>query len=148
MGLYINKGIALFLCVEILIYIVLSNTRKTKRYVKLLINKKVFIIFVIAQITSGIIVIQKENKFKKAYENIESMQAIVQLETDGIQKENSIEYVIKIVKCENHPSIEKTKLKMTDTKNTQYQKGDILQIQGEYEKISSYKNKGVFNYEV
>mgnify|MGYP007107199261 CR=1 FL=1 len=31
MGLYINKGIALFLCVEILIYIVISNTRKTKR---------------------------------------------------------------------------------------------------------------------
>ena len=40
MGLYINKGIALFLCVEILIYIVISNIRKTKRYVKLLINKK------------------------------------------------------------------------------------------------------------
>lgn len=147
MGLYINKGIALFLCVEILIYIVISNTRKTKRYVKLLINKKIFIIFLIAQIISGIIVIQKENKFKKAYENIENIQAIVELETDTIQKENYTEYVIKIVKCENHPSIEKTKLKMTDTKNTQYQKGDMLQIQGEYEKISSYKNKGVFNYE-
>lgn len=147
MGLYINKGIALFLCVEILIYIVISNTRKTKRYVKLLINKKIFIIFLIAQIISGIIVIQKENKFKKAYENIENIQAIVELETDGIQKENYTEYVIKIVECESHPSIEKTKLKMTDTKNTQYQKGDILQIQGEYEKISSYKNKGVFNYE-
>lgn len=147
MGLYINKGIALFLFVEILIYIVISNTRKTKRYVKLLINKKIFIIFLIAQIISGIIVIQKENKFKKAYENIENIQAIVELETDTIQKENYTEYVIKIVKCENHPSIEKTKLKMTDTKNTQYQKGDMLQIQGEYEKISSYKNKGVFNYE-
>ena len=57
MGLYINNGIALFLCVEILIYIVISNIRKTKRYVKLLINKKIFIIFLIAQITSGIIVI-------------------------------------------------------------------------------------------
>lgn len=147
MGLYINKGIALFLCVEILIYIVISNIRKTKRYVKLLINKKIFIIFLIAQITSGIIVIQKENKFKKAYENIENMQAIVQLETDGIQKENYTEYVIKIVKCENHPSIEKTKLKMIDTRNIQYQKGDILKIEGEYEKINSYKNKGVFNYE-
>ena len=147
MGLYIKKGIALFLCVEILIYIVISNTRKTKRYVKLLINKKIFIIFLIAQIISGIVVIQKENKFKKAYENIENIQAIVELETDTIQKENYTEYVIKIVKCENHPSIEKTKLKMTDTKNTQYQKGDMLQIQGEYEKISSYKNKGVFNYE-
>ena len=147
MGLYINKGIALFLCVEILIYIVISNIRKTKRYVKLLINKKIFIIFLIAQITSGIIVIQKENKFNTAYDNVKELDTIVRVETTGIQKENSTEYTIKILKCNKYTKIEKTKLKMSCPKNEKFEIGDILQIQGEYEQINSYKNKGVFNYE-
>ena len=117
MGLYINKGIALFLCVEILIYIVISNIRKTKRYVKLLINKKIFIIFLIAQITSGIIVIQKENKFNTAYDNVKELDTIVRVETTGIQKENSTEYTIKILKCNKYTKIEKTKLKMSCPQN-------------------------------
>lgn len=148
MGLYINKGIALFLCIEILIYIVISNVKKTKRYVKILINKKIFIVFLIAQIVSGIIVIQKEDRFNTAYKNVEKVEAIVRVESAGIQKENSTEHVIKILKCSNYPNIEKTKLKMTDTKNNKYEKGDILKVQGEYKKINSYKNKGVFNYEM
>ena len=147
MGLYINKGIALFLCVEILIYIVISNIRKTKRYVKLLINKKIFIIFLIAQITSGIIVIQKENKFNTAYDNVKELDTIVRVETTGIQKENSTEYTIKILKCNKYTKIEKTKLKMSCPQNEKFEIGDILQIQGEYDQINSYKNKGVFNYE-
>ena len=147
MGLYIDKGIALFLCVETLIYIAISNIRKTKRYVKLLINKKIFIIFLIAQIISGIIVIQKENKFNTAYDNVKELDTTVRVETTGIQKENSTEYTIKILKCNKYTKIEKTKLKMSCPQNEKFEIGDILQIQGEYEQINSYKNKGVFNYE-
>ena len=147
MGLYIDKGIALFLCVETLIYIAISNIRKTKRYVKLIINKKIFTIFLIVQIISGIIVIQKENKFNTAYDNVKELDTIVRVETTGIQKENSTEYTIKILKCNKYTKIEKTKLKMSCPKNEKFEIGDILQIQGEYEQINSYKNKGVFNYE-
>lgn len=145
MGLYINKGIALFLCVEILIYIVISNIRK--RFVNLIINKKILTIFLIAQITSGIIVIQKENKFNTAYNNVKEVEAIVKIETAGIQKENSTEYTIKILKCDKYAKIEKTKLKMSYSQDEKFEIGDILQIQGEYQQINSYKNKGVFDYE-
>lgn len=147
MGLYIDKGIALFLCVETLIYIAISNIRKTKRYVKLIINKKIFTIFLIVQIISGIIVIQKENKFNTAYDNVKELDTIVRVETTGIQKENSTEYTIKILKCNKYTKIEKTKLKMSCPQNEKFEIGDILQIQGEYEQINSCKNKGVFNYE-
>ena len=36
---------------------------------------------------------------------------------------------------------------MSCPQNEKFEIGDILQIQGEYEQINSYKNKGVFNYE-
>lgn len=148
MGLYIDKGIALFLCVEILIYLVVSNSKKFKKYVEILMNKKIFIIFLLAQLVSVIIVVEKEEDFNIKYKDVSKIDAIVRVETAGIQKENSVEYVIKILKCSNISNIENTKLKMSDNENMKYEIGDILQIQGEYKKINSYKNKGVFDYEM
>lgn len=148
MGLYINKGIALFLCVEILIYLVVSNSKNFKKYVEILMNKKIFIIFILAQLVSVIIVVQKEEDFNIKYREVSKIDAIVRVETTGIQKENSLEYVIKILKCSSNSNIENTKLKMSDNENMKYEIGDILQIQGEYKKINSYKNNGVFNYEM
>ena len=138
-GLYIQKGIALFLCVEILIYLVSIQIRKTRKYIKLIIPVQTAIIFFIIQIT-GIIVIQnKENKFNYTYTNHSSIQVVAIVESKGLEKEYGTEYIIKIK--ENN-----TKLKMR-TNRTNLTVGDIIKVDGEYEVSSSYKNEGVFNYQ-
>lgn len=138
-GLYIQKGIVLFLCVEILIYLVSIQIRKTRKYIKLIIPIQTAIIFFIIQIT-GIIVIQnKENKFNYTYTNHSSIQVVAIVESKGLEKEYGTEYIIKIK--ENN-----TKLKMR-TNQTNLTVGDIIKVDGEYEVSPSYKNEGVFNYQ-
>ena len=138
-GLYIQKGIVLFLCVKILIYLVSIKLRKTKKYIKLIIPIQTAIIFFVIQIT-GIIVIQnKENKFKNTYTNLSNIKAVATIENKGLEKEYGTEYIIKI-------NQNNTKLKMR-TKQTSLNIGDIITVEGQYQTNASYKNEGVFNYQ-
>lgn len=101
----------------------------------------------IAILISNIITIQKENKFKKTYENVDNINAVAIVKSQVEEKEYGNEFEIKIIECKQNSKIAKTKLIVTDTKKENLKYNDIIKIKGNYEKIISFKNNGVFNYE-
>lgn len=121
--------------------------KRTRKYIKKLIPYKTFIILIIAILISNIITTQKEDKFKKTYENISSIEVEAIIKSQIQEKEYGNEFKIEIIKCKQNPKIIKTKLIVTDNKKENLKYGDIIKIKGEYEKIVSFKNRGVFNYE-
>ncbi len=140
-GLYNEKSIALFLFLITIAYLIL---RKNNKYIKILITYSSFIIFIISIILSNIIITNKENKFKKTYENINKITVIAIVKSNLKEKEYGTQFKIEIIQSNTNSKIEKTRLIATDKQRYELEYGDIIKITGEYQKNTSYKNKRSF----
>lgn len=96
-------------------------------------------------VISSQIIIYKERNFKKAYSDIEIIEATAMIESQPKENEYGIKFKIKILDSKNK-LLQKTKLIALANENGKLEYGDIIKITGEYQNIVSYKNKGVFNY--
>ena len=75
------------------------------------------------------------------------MTAVATVRKSSVQKEFGTETIIEIKECKKNKQLKQTRLKLIDKRKNIFEIGDIIEITGEYEKINSYKNHGVFNYE-
>lgn len=152
-GLYLKNSIALFLFSISIIYIILIQKKsihylkKLQNYIKILIPKSTFIIFIITILISNIIIIKKENKFQNIYKNINEIEVIAVIKSQIQEKEYGNQFEIEILKNSQNKQTIRTKLIVIDDSKNDLKYGDIIKIKGKYQKIISYKNSGVFNYE-
>ena len=120
------------------------------RYAKLIINRKVILVIAIFSIISNSLIVLKEMEYKKIYKldgNVVNIVAII--ESNKIEKENSVKYMIKIIKCDSINLLENKKMYI-NIKNIKYANlhyGDIVQITGKYLKPEEQRNYGGFNYQ-
>ena len=105
-----------------------------------------FIIFITVVIISSSIILMKENKFKNAYIDVSNINATAIVKSPIKEKEYGNQFEVEILESNNFRKIENTKLIVTDMTKYTLEYGDIIELSGEYEDITSYKNRGTYNY--
>lgn len=91
----------------------------------------------IAIILSLSLIIVKENKYENTYENGEKLKIEATIKSNPQKTEYGIEFLAKT---------EKGVIQVTSKEKENIEYGDKIILSGEYQKIRSYKNRGVFNY--
>ncbi len=124
--------------ISILIYIILSNFRKCRKYTKILFPTKCFIIFLLSILISTIVISIREKEFNSKPINGEK----VSIKNARVVEEpkSTDQGINTIIKYNGKKYI------ATFNKNSKLTYGDIVEISGENRNINSYKNPGVFNY--
>ena len=120
------------------------------RYAKLIINQKVILVIAIFSIISNVVISLKEMEYKNIYKlDGNTVNIVGIIESNKIEKENSVKYKIKIIKCESNKLLEKKKIyiNIKNSKSANPQYGDIVQITGKYLKPEEQRNYGGVNYQ-
>ena len=153
-GLYLKSSIVLFYILLFAIYYIyikffnfnkkrkfkLLSINRYKRYIKLIINKKVILILIIFSIISNAIIIQQNSEYKNTYEDEEDIQLIGIITSSKIEKEYYDLYKIKISDSKFYMYVQIQK------NQKEFQYGDKISIEGKYKKPSEQRNYGGYDY--
>ena len=148
MGLYFNYSIVL-LYLPFYLYLILKkppikkfkliSIKRYFRYVKIFLNKKVFIIIVISSIISNSIVLYENKQFEKFTNSLNKQE--IQLKAKVISNEKINQFnKIYIVNSKNK------RFYLKVNKNAKIQYGDYIQIKGIFLKPKARTNYKGFNY--
>ncbi len=152
MGLYFNISIALLYVPIIAIYLIKTNFIKSRerknfkllslkrffRYVKLILNSKVILLIMISSIISNSIVIIKNQKYNKLY-NQKQISGEALVVSDKTEKEYHNRYIIKYKDTYLYLNVSKKFLK-----DLKY--GDKIKINSDFLEPNSRRNFGGFDY--
>ena len=147
-GLYFQFSIVLYYIPMIVIYYIskrffkisrihsfkLLSIHRYSRYLKLMINYKVILIFIFFSIVSNTVVIFQNQTYELLYEEGQNIQAIGKIVSEKIEKEYYNLYQIKLI------HIKSPKLYIQVNKNIKLEYGDEVQFQGKYKKPSGQRN--------
>lgn len=142
-GLYLNISIVFLYLIIFLIFKIISFTRIFK-YVKLLINTITIILIIISSLISNLILINQNKKYENLYRGINEVEIIAKVIDNGIQKEYTNTYKIKIELLNNSTKHKNTYVYLNCKDNLQY--GDLLHIKGSFEEPDIARNYKGFNY--
>ena len=161
MGLYCKSSIVFL---YILIFLIIAITKKIKkqfkhnkkfkffsisrylRYLKLIFNKKIIIIIFLFSVISNFIIILKNQKFETLYNNIQDVKAIGIIVSSKEEKDYKDVYKMKVISVNNLSKFRDTYLYIKVNKKINLDYGDKINIQGEFEKPSTQRNYGGFDY--
>lgn len=146
-GLYI-KNIALLLVI-VSIIIVISRLRKLKRYLKIIISKKIIVIMIIIFTISYTYVSICEKSFKDKYKNIEEITAVATIVGNPKEKEYKTTYKIKVESVNGNREYKNTYLQLEIKKANDgitYKYGQKLLIAGTFKEADSKRNNSGFDY--
>ena len=146
-GLYI-KNIALLLVI-VSIIIVISRLRKLKRYLKIIISKKIIVIMIIIFTISYTYVSICEKSFKDKYKNIEEITAVATIVGNPKEKEYKTTYKIKVESVNGNRKYKNTylQLEIKKAKNgITYKYGQKLLIAGTFKEADGKRNNSGFDY--
>lgn len=146
-GLYI-KNIALLLVI-VSIIIVISRLRKLKRYLKIIISKKIIVIMIIIFTISYTYVSICEKSFKDKYKNIEEITAVATIVGNPKEKEYKTTYKIKVESVNGNREYKNTYLQLEIKKANDgitYKYGQKLLIAGTFKEADGKRNNSGFDY--
>ncbi len=162
-GLYFEISIAPFYIPIIVIYLfkktkIFNKSKKSKnfklfsfkrylRYLKLFIKFKIILIIIIFSTISNSIVLYQNKKYEILYQE-KDIQLIGKIVSNKEEKEYSDVYKLKIIKSGDTNKFKNTKiyLRIKKTNGTQLEYGDIVKVEGIFEKPSKQRNEGGFDY--
>ena len=163
-GIYLKSNICLFYFIIIAIFIIYKfltskkeiTTKKLKlisikrylRYVKLIINSKTLILIILMSIISNIIINTKEQIYENIYKSEKKAEIVCLVIGNKEEKEYYNRYKIKVIESKTNNKF-KNKIFYIQIKNktkTEIKYGDILKINGTYEKPEEKRNYGGFDY--
>ncbi len=146
MGLYFKIGIALFCLAILIIYFF----RKKNRWVRTCFLKRYLILFMIANFISFMQINYLEKQFEKKYSNIpEEIMVVGTIISNGSQKQYSTNYTLKIETINNDTTYKNTNLLLKvkkENKEKTFTYGNKISFLAEFEKPSTQRNQGGFNY--
>lgn len=143
-GLYYKIGIVFFLGI-----IILKILQKFSPYLRVILSSKIIIILIVSSLISGMYVVYLENEYNTKYEDkYEEIQLIGTIISNKIEKQNVCEYTVKIKTFNKNKKYKNTKmiLKVKKSQNISLEYGQIVKITGGFEKATTMRNKGGFNY--
>ena len=146
-GIYI-KNIALLLVI-VSIIIVISRLRKLKRYLKIIISKKIIVIMIIIFTISYTYVSICEKSFKDKYKNIEEITAVATIVGNPKEKEYKTTYKIKVESVNGNREYKNTYLQLEIKKANDgitYKYGQKLLIAGTFKEADGKRNNSGFDY--
>lgn len=146
-GLYI-KNIALLLVI-VSIIIEISRLRKLKRYLKIIILKKIIVIMIIIFTISYTYISICEKSFKDKYKNIEEITAVATIVGNPKEKEYKTTYKIKVESVNGNREYKNTYLQLEIKKANDgitYKYGQKLLIAGTFKEADGKRNNSGFDY--
>lgn len=135
-----------FLCIIFLIVIIIVTlNKKTKRYFKILFPKKIVIIFFTFIIIGIVYVCSLNKKYNKVYE-INSPIEVVGVVESIEEQEYSNKYVINVKSINNKKYIKTKLILYTKANENQLEYGDYIKLSAEYIKPEDSRNYKGFSY--
>ena len=147
-GLYI-KNIALLLVIVSIIIVAILKLRKLKRYLKIIISKKIIVIMIIFFTISYTYISICEKSFKDKYKNIEEITAVATIVGNPKEKEYKTTYKIKVESVNGNREYKNTYLQLEIKKANDgitYKYGQKLLIAGTFKEADGKRNNSGFDY--
>ncbi len=147
-GLYCKISIAFFYIGIFIVLAFMKNYIKPniKRYSKLLVNKKVVCIFVIASIVSNSIVVYKNKSYENKYKKINEANFIAVIVSEPKQKQYYNQYKIKIETVDNNTKYKGDYLLLNLKQNMELSYGDRILFLGKFIMPEVQRNYKGFSY--
>lgn len=147
-GLYI-KNIALLLVIVSIIIVAILKLRKLKRYLKIIISKKIIVIMIIIFTISYTYISICEKSFKDKYKNIEEITAVATIVGNPKEKEYKTTYKIKVESVNGNREYKNTYIQLEIKKANDgitYKYGQKLLIAGTFKEADGKRNNSGFDY--
>ncbi len=142
-GLYLKISIALTFFIILILYIVKQTLNKNfKKYIKLIINKKVVILIIIAFFIGFIKIIITELNYNKYYNLVNTNQTMIGVVIDC--QENDYTYMYTIKGKDN--IFKNKKLLLYTSKNYVLEVGNLIKVKGQMQEIAERTNYKGFDY--
>lgn len=143
-GLYLNKiSIVLLYIIMFLIIKLISFTRIYK-YIKLILKRITIILIIVSSLISNLILINQNNKYENLYMQIDDVSIVGKVIDNGVEKEYTNTYKIKIEKLNNKLKYKDTYVYLQYKGKLEY--GDLVNIKGKFQNPDVAKNYKGFNY--
>lgn len=142
-GLYFKIGIALFLVLNFIFYIL----KRKSKYLKLFYSKKIIIISLVCFIISYFQIINLEKSFSTKYKFKEPIEIVGTIISNPSYKEYKTVYIIQVESINKDNTYKNTKLLLNIKENKNiYAYGNKVYIIGEFEEPNTRRNEGGFDY--
>lgn len=142
-GLYLDISIVLLYTILFLIIKIISFTRIYK-YIKLIIKQTTIIIIIVTSLISNLILINQNKKYEKLFHQVKDVKIIGKVIDNGIKKQYTNRYIIKIEKLNNKLKYKSTYVYLEYKGILKY--GDLIYIKGKFQEPDVARNFKGFNY--
>lgn len=146
LGLYFEKSIALFfLGILIILFLMKILGKNVKRYLKIIVPKKmifILVIFIIIGITYMIMLNNRYNKVYKTNKNVEITGVIEAFE----KKDYSNKYILKVKSIDKKQYLNLKLILYVNEKQDILEYGDYIKFMAEYSKPENSRNYKGFSY--
>lgn len=154
MGLYCKISIAFLYLIVFFIYLLLKKPQRNKfklisfkryfRYVKIVLTKKVLILIIISSIFSNSITILKNNQYENVQNKFDKKEVYIEAIVKSNVKKNKYRNLYKIESIKGNLKIKY--LYLYTNKNVNFEYGDIVKINGIFNKPQIRTNYKGFDY--
>ena len=159
-GLYFHFSVVLFYILIAFLYsvkkLLISKKRKKfqlfsikryVRYIKLFFTKPIICLILFSSIISNTIFIFQESRYNHLYEekNIKVEGIII---SNKQEREYKNRYKVKVLTVDNSTKYHATQIYIDVKKEVEFQYGDKVILQGEFQKGSKARNTGGFDYQL
>ncbi len=149
-GLYFKIGIVFFMLSILLECFLRKNNLYWRQYFNNICLKRYFIIFLVGYFIAFMQITYLENSFETKYTNKQGeIKVAGTIISNGLQKQYSTNYTLKVQSINGDTSYKNTTLLLKvkkEKQDTNYTYGNQISLIGEFEKPSSQRNEGGFDY--
>ena len=125
----------------------LFSIHRYVRYIKLILTKQVIFFIVVSSIISNTILISQENRYKNLYpEETIIVEGIIVSNQE--EREYKNRYKVKVLTVNSSDKYQSTQIYIEVKKDSKFQYGDKVRLQGEFRRGSEQRNTGGFDYQL
>lgn len=142
-GLYLDISIVLLYIIMLFIIKLISFTRIYK-YIKLVLTPITIILIIMSSLISNLILINQNKKYERLFNKIDDVKIIGKVVDNGIEKEYTNRYKIKIEKLNENHEYKNTYIYLQYKGKLEY--GYLVYIEGKFQEPDEARNYKGFNY--
>lgn len=145
LGLYLKIGIVLLVVLSSILYFY----RRKKTYFNIFFFKKHIILFIICLTLSFLQITYFETSFQEKYKNIEEIEVIGTIVSNGVKKEYNTTYIVKVEEINKSKAYKNTHLLLkvkNEKTQIKYNYGNKISFNAKFTTPEVQRNEGGFNY--
>ncbi len=125
----------------------LFSIKRYVRYIKLFLTKPVIFFIIISSIISNTIFIFQENRYDQLYEE-KAIKVEAIIISNKQEREYKNRYKVKVLTVDNSTEYQSTQIYVDVKKEVEFQYGDKVILEGEFQNGSEARNTGGFDYQL